>query len=235
MISPKELSIPDYVKNDVMDLNGMCYEETDSLEGALPELDVLYMTRIQRERFDDRETYERLKDCYILTTEKMNDAKSDMCILHPLPRVNEISVAIDSDPRACYFKQVLNGKLIRMALILKLLAEKDKEEVKDEIQDAEDNVTDKVEDSKEEVKDEIGNVGDNLGDQVADSEDAILGGQEGINNAINGVGNTAQDTLNQATNAAKEAADDTLVIVATVLAGVAALASVGAVVSAVII
>ena len=131
LISPKELSIPEYVKSDVMDLNGMCYAETENLDKALPELDILYMTRIQRERFDDLETYERLKDSYILTAEKMQDAKADMCVLHPLPRVNEISVAIDSDPRACYFKQVLNGKLIRMALILKLLGEKEKEEVRD--------------------------------------------------------------------------------------------------------
>ncbi len=132
LISPKELAIPEYVKSDVMDLNGMHYVETESLEEALPTLDILYMTRIQRERFDDLDTYERLKDSYILTAEKMKEAKTDMCVLHPLPRVNEISVAIDSDPRACYFKQVLNGKLIRMALILKLLAEKDKEEIRDD-------------------------------------------------------------------------------------------------------
>ncbi|MBE6712513.1 MAG: aspartate carbamoyltransferase [Ruminococcaceae bacterium] len=132
LISPKELAIPEYVKSDVMDLNEMHYFETDSLDEALPELDILYMTRIQRERFDDLETYERLKDSYILTCEKMQEAKGDMCILHPLPRVNEISVAIDSDPRACYFKQVLNGKLIRMALILKLLGETDKVESRDE-------------------------------------------------------------------------------------------------------
>jgi len=131
LISPKELAIPEYVKTDIMDLNGMQYVETESLDAALPELDILYMTRIQRERFDDLETYERLKDSYILTVDKMQDAKSDMCILHPLPRVNEISVGIDSDPRACYFRQVLNGKLIRMALILKLLAEKEKEECRE--------------------------------------------------------------------------------------------------------
>lgn len=121
LISPDELKIPDYIKTDVMDRYGMSYEETASLDDSLPKLDILYMTRIQRERFDDLETYERLKDSYILTKEKMKEAKSDMCVLHPLPRVNEISVAIDSDPRACYFKQVLNGKLVRMALILKLL------------------------------------------------------------------------------------------------------------------
>ncbi len=132
LISPKELSIPEYVKSDVMDFSGMHYVETESLDEALPDLDILYMTRIQKERFDDLETYDRLKDSYILTVEKMQEAKSDMCVLHPLPRVNEISVAIDADPRACYFKQVLNGKLIRMALILKLLSEKDKEERRDE-------------------------------------------------------------------------------------------------------
>ncbi len=125
LISPDELKLPEYVKADIMDPAGMTYSETTSLDDALPKLDILYMTRIQRERFDDLETYEKLKDSYILTVEKMEDAKADMCVLHPLPRVNEISVAIDADPRACYFKQVLNGKLMRMALILKLLYEKD--------------------------------------------------------------------------------------------------------------
>lgn len=121
LISPDELKIPDYMKTDVMDRYGIPYRETSSLEEALPELDILYMTRIQRERFDDLDTYEKLKDSYILTPEKLCEAKEDMCILHPLPRVNEISVEIDRDPRACYFKQVLNGKLVRMALICKLL------------------------------------------------------------------------------------------------------------------
>jgi len=125
LIAPRELKIPSYVKYDIMDRSGMEYVETDSLEEALPKLDLLYMTRIQRERFDDSESYETLKDHYILDAKKMEYAKKDMCVLHPLPRVNEISVAIDADPRACYFKQVLNGKLMRMALILKLLAEKD--------------------------------------------------------------------------------------------------------------
>lgn len=124
LISPDELKIPGYVKTDMLQKSGMDYRETKSLESALPELDILYMTRIQRERFDDLDTYNRLKDSYILTPEKMKLAKADTCILHPLPRVNEISVAIDSDPRACYFKQVLNGKLMRMALILKLLADR---------------------------------------------------------------------------------------------------------------
>ncbi len=124
LISPDELKLPDYIKTDVMENNNMPFLETNSLEEALPELDILYMTRIQRERFDDLETYEKLKDSYILTPEKLSSASGNMCILHPLPRVNEISVAIDSDPRACYFKQVMNGKLIRMALILKLLEDR---------------------------------------------------------------------------------------------------------------
>ena len=119
LISPEELKIPGYVRYEAM--KGMNYEETTDLESKLPELDVLYMTRIQRERFADLEAYERLKDAYILTADKMKLAKSDMSVLHPLPRVNEISVQVDADPRACYFKQVLNGKYMRMALIMKLL------------------------------------------------------------------------------------------------------------------
>ena len=123
LISPKELALPDYVKEDVIKKSGLEYTETASLEDAIGSLDILYMTRIQRERFDDPATYERLKDSYILTPEKMEIAKSDCCVLHPLPRVNEISVRVDDDPRACYFKQVMNGKLMRMALIMKLLGE----------------------------------------------------------------------------------------------------------------
>lgn len=123
LISPEELKIPDFVKAETIDKCNMEYVETVSLEGALPELDILYMTRIQRERFPDPEEYERLKDSYVLTAEKMNLAKPDMAVLHPLPRVNEISVKVDDDPRACYFKQVWYGKLMRMALILKLLEE----------------------------------------------------------------------------------------------------------------
>ena len=126
LISPNELKLPDYIKQDVLENNNMSYEETVSLEDAMPKLDVLYMTRIQRERFDDINEYERLKDSYILTVDKLQNAKKDLSILHPLPRVNEISVAVDNDERACYFKQVLNGKLMRMALILKLLSETDK-------------------------------------------------------------------------------------------------------------
>ncbi len=121
LISPDELKVPDYVKVDVMDKNGMNYVETSSLESAMPELDVLYMTRVQQERFFNEDDYLRLRDSYILTLEKLNTAKKDLSILHPLPRVNEIAVDVDNDPRACYFKQVANGKFIRMALILKLL------------------------------------------------------------------------------------------------------------------
>ena len=121
LISPEELRVPEYLRCDVMEKNGMDYVETADLEAAIPELDVLYMTRIQRERFADASEYERLKNSYILTPEKLEAAKSDLCILHPLPRVNEISVKVDSDPRACYFRQALNGKYIRMALILTLL------------------------------------------------------------------------------------------------------------------
>lgn len=121
LISPDELKIPDYVKSDVMDKYGMEYIETRSLEDAMPELDVLYMTRVQQERFFNEDDYLRLRDSYILTLEKLATAKKDLTILHPLPRVNEISVDVDSDPRACYFKQVANGRFMRMALILKLL------------------------------------------------------------------------------------------------------------------
>ena len=119
-ISPNELKVPDYVK-EVLKKEGMEYVETTDLESSMADLDILYMTRVQKERFFNEEEYLRLKDSYILTPSKLNNAKADMCILHPLPRVNEISVAIDDDPRACYFKQVLNGKYMRMALILKLL------------------------------------------------------------------------------------------------------------------
>ena len=121
LISPNELKLPDYVKTDVMDKNGMDYYETESLEEAMPELDVLYMTRVQKERFFNEDDYVRLKDSYILTLDKLSTAKEDMCILHPLPRVNEIALDVDNDKRACYFKQVANGRLMRMALILKLL------------------------------------------------------------------------------------------------------------------
>ena len=123
LISPKELMLPDYVRNGVLDKHGIPYTEVTSLEDAIPQLDVLYMTRIQRERFDDAAEYERLKDSYVLTTQKMELAKADMAVLHPLPRVNEISVKVDDDPRAAYFRQTLNGKYMRMALILKLLEE----------------------------------------------------------------------------------------------------------------
>ena len=121
LISPNELKLPDYVKTDVLDKNGMEYVETSDLESVMPDLDILYMTRVQKERFFNEEEYLRLKNSFILTPEKLENAKEDLCIMHPLPRVNEISVAIDNDKRACYFKQVMNGKLMRMALILKLL------------------------------------------------------------------------------------------------------------------
>ncbi len=121
LISPDELRLPDYVKDDVLDRKSIPYKETSSLDDAMGELDVLYMTRVQRERFFNEEDYLRLKDSYILTPEKLRGAKSDMAILHPLPRVNEISVAVDDDPRACYFRQAANGKYMRMALIMMLL------------------------------------------------------------------------------------------------------------------
>ena len=122
-ISPEELRLPSYVKQDVLARSGCEYHESRDLAEVLPELDVLYMTRVQRERFFNEEDYLRLKDCYILTPEKLAGAKRGMAILHPLPRVNEIDTAIDADPRACYFRQALCGKYVRMALILKLLEE----------------------------------------------------------------------------------------------------------------
>ena len=121
LISPEELKLPSYVKKDIIQKNNLEYVQTTDLESVMGELDILYMTRVQRERFFNEEDYLRLKDSYILTPEKLETAKQDLCIMHPLPRVNEISVAVDDDPRACYFKQVLNGKYMRMALILKLL------------------------------------------------------------------------------------------------------------------
>ena len=120
LISPEELKVPDYVR-EAMDKENIPYIETTDLESAMPTLDILYMTRVQRERFFNEEDYLRLKDSYILTVDKLENAKQNLSILHPLPRVNEISVAVDEDPRACYFKQVLCGKYMRMALILKLL------------------------------------------------------------------------------------------------------------------
>ena len=123
LISPEELALPGYIKGGILEECGMSYVETSDLERFLPELDVLYMTRIQRERFPDPSEYERLKDSYVLTPEKLTVAKESLSILHPLPRVNEISVRVDADPRACYFRQVENGKIVRKALILKLLSE----------------------------------------------------------------------------------------------------------------
>ncbi len=121
LISPEELKLPSYIKKDVLKANNIPYEQSTDLVEMIPRLDILYMTRVQRERFFNEEDYLRLKHSYILTPDKLKNAKSDMCILHPLPRVNEISVAVDEDERACYFDQVLNGKYMRMALILKLL------------------------------------------------------------------------------------------------------------------
>ena len=123
LISPEELKLPSYIKHEVIEKCGMEYTETASLEDAIASVDVLYMTRIQRERFSDAAEYERLKDSYVLDLPKMAIAKEDMIVLHPLPRVNEISVKVDNDKRACYFKQALCGKYMRMALILKLLSE----------------------------------------------------------------------------------------------------------------
>ena len=121
LISPDELKVPSYVKTDILDKNGISYVETTDLCKAMPELDILYMTRVQKERFFNEEDYLRLKDSYILDLAKLDNAKKDLCILHPLPRVNEISVKVDADPRACYFEQALNAKYMRMALILMLL------------------------------------------------------------------------------------------------------------------
>lgn len=123
LISPEELKLPSYVKRDSIKSKNIPYVQTTDLESVISELDILYMTRVQRERFFNEEDYLRLKDSYILTPDKLKNAKQDLTVMHPLPRVNEISVAIDDDPRACYFKQVLNGKYMRMALILKLLKE----------------------------------------------------------------------------------------------------------------
>lgn len=121
LISPNELRVPSYIRHDVLEANGSEYEEVSQLEDALPKLDLLYMTRVQKERFFNEEEYIRMKDCYILDSKKMMLARPDMLVLHPLPRVNEISVEVDRDPRAVYFKQVQYGVYIRMALILKLL------------------------------------------------------------------------------------------------------------------
>ena len=121
LISPAELKLPSYIKKEILQAKNLEYIQTTDLEAVMPDLDVLYMTRVQRERFFNEEDYLRLKDSYILTPEKLQSAKEDMIILHPLPRVNEISTAVDRDRRACYFKQVKYGKFVRMALILKLL------------------------------------------------------------------------------------------------------------------
>ena len=128
LISPEELKVPDYIKCEVLERHGIPYEETTDLEAVLPSLDVLYMTRVQKERFFNEQDYIRLKDSYILTPLKMARAKADCAVLHPLPRVTEISVGVDADPRACYFRQVLYGKYVRMALIKMLLEAKEQED-----------------------------------------------------------------------------------------------------------
>lgn len=120
-ISPEELMLPDYLKEDLLDPQGIPYEEVRDMESVMDQLDILYMTRVQQERFFNEQDYLRLRDTYILDLKKLKNAKEDLCIMHPLPRVNEISVEVDDDPRACYFKQVENGRYIRMALILSLL------------------------------------------------------------------------------------------------------------------
>lgn len=121
LISPNELRVPSYIKDEIFDKKGLPYTEAERLEDIIDQLDILYMTRVQKERFFNEEDYIRLKDSYILNEEKLQKAKKDLSILHPLPRVNEIAVEVDNDPRACYFKQVYFGKIIRMALIMKLL------------------------------------------------------------------------------------------------------------------
>ena len=143
LISPPELKIPSYIKYEVIEKHGMDYAETSSLDEALPELDVLYMTRIQRERFPDPYEYERLKDSYILTAEKMELAKERCAVLHPLPRVNEISVKVDQDPRAAYFRQAKYGKYMRMALILKLLEAAEENPVRESL-NMENTIKDKI-------------------------------------------------------------------------------------------
>ena len=143
LISPKELKLPGFVRYNVLEKHKIPYTEVTDLEAAMPQLDVLYMTRIQRERFDDPDEYDRLKDSYVLTPEKMKLAKKEMAVLHPLPRVNEISVKVDDDPRAAYFRQALNGKFMRMALILKLLEEAKANPVKEAV-DTEGFVYDRV-------------------------------------------------------------------------------------------
>ena len=121
LIAPQELRLPDYMLAEMAENSRLEFREVETMEEVMPELDILYMTRVQKERFFNEEDYLRLKDSYILTPEKLENAKADLSILHPLPRVNEITVAVDKDPRAAYWRQVKNGKYIRMALILKLL------------------------------------------------------------------------------------------------------------------
>ena len=137
LISPEELKIPEYLKKEVLDKNNIEYVETESLEEYMNDLDILYMTRIQKERFNNKDEYLKLKDLYILDEEKLKNAKKDLCIMHPLPRVNEISVKVDNDPRACYFKQANYGKFIRMALILKMLEENNINNINKDVEEIE--------------------------------------------------------------------------------------------------
>ena len=132
LISPEELRVPDYIVKDVLEANGIPYQETRSLEESMSELDILYMTRVQKERFFNEEDYIRLKNSYVLTREKMAQAKPTMAVLHPLPRVNEIALDVDDDPRAAYFEQVQNGVYVRMALIMTLLGLADPKAPKEE-------------------------------------------------------------------------------------------------------
>lgn len=133
LIAPEQLRLPDYMKHEVCEVNGVPYVEVESIDPVIGDLDVLYMTRVQKERFLDEDEYDRVKDFFVLDAEKLKHAKPDMCILHPLPRVNEISTDVDPDPRAAYFRQVENGKFVRMALICKLLEWADREDKKTEI------------------------------------------------------------------------------------------------------
>ncbi|MBR3133804.1 MAG: aspartate carbamoyltransferase [Clostridia bacterium] len=125
LISPEGLKIPEYIKKDILEKNNIEYIETADIEEYMDKLDIIYMTRVQRERFDSEDEYNKVKDCYVLKNKTLEKSKKDLCIMHPLPRVNEISVEVDEDPRAAYFRQVKYGKYIRMALIMKLLEEKD--------------------------------------------------------------------------------------------------------------
>ncbi len=144
LISPEELKVPEYIKKEVLEKNNIIWCETTDLEEYMQDLDILYMTRVQRERFNDEKEYLKLKDCYILTKNKLKKAKEDLCIMHPLPRVNEISKQVDDDKRACYFKQVEYGKYIRMALIMKLLNEQNDNNIDELKREKEEKIFDSI-------------------------------------------------------------------------------------------